>query len=569
MAGLTTPHSEKLLNLVDNSLSGRLLIPEFQRSFVWGNQDIKDLLVSILNGFYIGTFLMLRRSDTYDFEIRYLEGIKDVNSNLPAIPDAGASDKVILDGQQRLTAIIYASTAPKFTKPRYAGYPHRYFLKIHDRIDSGKDWDDCVLSISENDSTRNILIIEENKSYSFKELIKKHNDYYGLLKNDYFKNYCYKNGWIPFTSMRSPSDLDGWLDYYVAFHNWDVKIAHEKKQNIKKELVNWNGCEVPTLTLEGRPFHEVAEIFERINRTGVVLSTFALATAVYFKNKINLREWWQQYYDENELIRYYCERDNEEYPKIILQVIALCQGKEVRKKVLINSKDLSIDKNKWDEGCRLLTKALERIQNCHGGYGVFNPNYLPYKTMIVPLSAILKNCKSSVDYKKIDNWYWSSIIVERYAGSSDSVIKQDYDQLVGWLVDDSRVPQVVYEARSSITQLCSKKYRGGIYKAILNIIAIKGARDFYDNQSIQLHMLEDHHIFPKGNYQGSENINSILNRTLISKDTNRSISDSKTSIYLKNMETKASGVNSIKMILKTHLIDDEALTAMLNDDFIE
>jgi uncharacterized protein with ParB-like and HNH nuclease domain len=55
----TTPDNEKLLELIEHSRKGKLVLPQFQRNFVWGRDDITVLLVSILQGHFIGSFLLL------------------------------------------------------------------------------------------------------------------------------------------------------------------------------------------------------------------------------------------------------------------------------------------------------------------------------------------------------------------------------------------------------------------------------------------------------------------------------------------------------------------------------
>jgi uncharacterized protein with ParB-like and HNH nuclease domain len=46
---------ELLLGLVGEALRGKVVLPDFQRSFVWSVPDIEELLVSILQGYFIGT----------------------------------------------------------------------------------------------------------------------------------------------------------------------------------------------------------------------------------------------------------------------------------------------------------------------------------------------------------------------------------------------------------------------------------------------------------------------------------------------------------------------------------
>jgi uncharacterized protein with ParB-like and HNH nuclease domain len=95
------PKLEEILEIMKENYECRIVLPDFQRSFVWPNQDIKDLLVSVLNGYFVGTFLFLRRADSFDFKIRYLEGVNKVNTTMPPEPDERNVDKALLDGQLR------------------------------------------------------------------------------------------------------------------------------------------------------------------------------------------------------------------------------------------------------------------------------------------------------------------------------------------------------------------------------------------------------------------------------------------------------------------------------------
>ncbi len=147
------PELEDVLTLIKKICEGKVLLPEFQRNFVWSNQDIKDLLVSILNGYFIGTFLLLRRGTSFDFKIRYFEGVRETNSTLPQEPEEKKVDKVVLDGQQRLTALFYVLFHPKNIPPKGANYPYRYFIKIGEKL-KGKDWDDVIWLVSENDRVK-------------------------------------------------------------------------------------------------------------------------------------------------------------------------------------------------------------------------------------------------------------------------------------------------------------------------------------------------------------------------------------------------------------------------------
>lgn len=54
----------------------------------------------------------------------------------------------------------------------------------------------------------------------------------------------------------------------------------------------------------------------------------------------------------------------------------------------------------------------------------------------------------------------------RYTGSSDTAIKQDYDQVKDWLHNEGKVPDVVKEAGNRIDEMNLRNVdRGALYKS--------------------------------------------------------------------------------------------------------
>ena len=103
----------------------------------------------------------------------------------------------------------------------------------------------------------------------------------------------------------------------------------------------------------------------------------------------------------------------------------------------------------------------------------------------------------------------------------------------------------------------------------MNLIALEGAKDFRMDISIELSLLDDHHIFPqaylksiKDQYMkpkySKDAINCILNRTLISSETNKYISSSKPSEYAH----KIIPLNEKESILQSHFINKDAIEKM-------
>ena len=108
-----------------------------------------------------------------------------------------------------------------------------------------------------------------------------------------------------------------------------------------------------------------------------------------------------------------------------------------------------------------------------------------------------------------------------------------------------------------------------IYKGIINLIVLNGAKDFLYGDNIAFHRLEDHHIFPQ-NYlkkelkiKDKELINTILNRTLISKRTNNHIKDKAPSEYIKDIEQ----IGDLTLILEPHFIPEVCIKHLRNNDY--
>src|SRR5215813_12326512 len=107
---MTTFDSTKthLSKLLDEISEGKIQLPDFQRGWVWDDEHIRSLLVSIARAFPIGAVMLLESGGEVRFQVRPIEGID------PAMATPDKVEKLILDGQQRLTSL---SQVLLLTKP--------------------------------------------------------------------------------------------------------------------------------------------------------------------------------------------------------------------------------------------------------------------------------------------------------------------------------------------------------------------------------------------------------------------------------------------------------------------
>lgn len=87
-------HSDtSIATLLDEITAKTLALPDMQRPFVWENTRVRDLLDSLFVGYPVGTLLLWNTNDSRSAH------------SLGNAPDALRANKLVIDGQQRLTAL--------------------------------------------------------------------------------------------------------------------------------------------------------------------------------------------------------------------------------------------------------------------------------------------------------------------------------------------------------------------------------------------------------------------------------------------------------------------------------
>jgi uncharacterized protein with ParB-like and HNH nuclease domain len=100
------PDKRKVVGLVEQAREGKICLPNFQRDFVWTREEVADLVRSIVRNYFIGSLLFLRCDpDKPPFAPIALRGA-DHPRREPR------PDLLVLDGQQRLSSLLYALIAP-------------------------------------------------------------------------------------------------------------------------------------------------------------------------------------------------------------------------------------------------------------------------------------------------------------------------------------------------------------------------------------------------------------------------------------------------------------------------
>jgi hypothetical protein len=520
---------ENLLALINAVYNGKVVVPEFQRSFVWARDNIEEFLTSILHGYFMGTFLMLDTpSNKPMFHFNPLEGVKKVNPNVR--PKEHTTVQLVLDGQQRITSLFYAVYEPDVPL-KGAKYPYRFYLNL-DKALSG-ELDDSVVGIS----------IKDNQ---------------GIAK---FEQLCLNYHAVPFSLLRDSSRFYEWL--YRKQSVWQ----DEELNQIKELYERLQQFMVPVISLsKDTSSGDIVNIFERINRTGVSLSLFDLAVAQLYLNEINLRDLWENFEKKYKVITSVVK------PEFILRIIALLEGKEIRRRSLLDAINMEADKFqiRWNQAIEGVIAAHKRITQ---EYGAFNDKWIPYLTLIVPLAVLLYKLKEksagAVEYQKLDRWYWGCVLSRRYDGAADSKTHQDVREIGDW-INGGSTPQWLQLFDPQELTLDIDEPKSALYKGIMGLIVRQGAKDFHTGGLAKLNECQDDHIFPRAGYRDlcGELVDSILNRTLIWEPTNKIKTNKEPMIFFEQCLVKH-GNNEAKLLstLSSHFISKDAYYALKENNF--
>ncbi|MCS7199800.1 MAG: DUF262 domain-containing protein [Caldimicrobium sp.] len=506
----------RVIDFVREIHDGIIVLPDFQRSFVWEPEDVRELLVSVLGNYFIGSMLLLEHhKDNSPFALRLVEGVEKINKDVKM----QSTVKILLDGQQRSSALFYALYEPKIPLKNRKG-PYRFYLDLDKALE--RQWDSAVIAVSENDKIKQNEI-KKNKSI------------------------------IPFSLLKDIGELakqfkdDPRFDKIVTLAN------------------NFQNYEIHTVFLpRDTDLEKIVETFERINRTGKPLSIFDLLTAKLYRNGVKLRELLEDAKKNYEFLKFIS-------PEFILKVIALIRGKEPRRKNIFEL-DPQNFKEDWERACRALEKAYNRVVDIKNGYGVLDfKKWMPYTTMLVPLAVMIdfietKRIKTSLNYDKIDCWYWTAVFSNRYDQAVDATSANDFKAVKDW-IENNKEPEFIQKFNCEEVNLDVDKQSSAIYRGVINLIILQGAYDFKTGQPPQFdkEKVQDDHIFPKSRFSQHPfvNVDSIINKTLLT--TNVEKSNKKPSEYFGEL-IKLHGEEKLKSILESHIIPFDALDDLLSDN---
>ena len=564
-------------------LDGSLALPRFQRSYVWTDRKISDLIMALLDGRPVGTMLLI---DRYEQETNpeAPQGERHHTERFAPRPISGAETdldpcrELILDGQQRLTSLwraleLGATTGLVDTEK----HGRHAFLEVRD-IQARDLEPKSVLWPSKKVAES---YITEPARAAADNLIPvglfhpRYDDSRMDVDEDALTGWC---GSVTGDSMKRGTDLWKRISQQLRAPLLDRNIWYAKLPRSMNRS-------------------DAIEIFVKVNESSAVIRKFDIAVAEYDRagGPRSLRQEISGWADTNAHCENFFGTDEEkmipEVGELVLKVACLQEGR------------IPTDKHFTAEGVLARLGDSDSLQRIFRGIQwtlaflaeerIWGSKLLPTAVPLRVLPALYPEYERVADGSDQEGvarrclraYLWRAFVTDRYTAAANTRLRDDYDQLRRVLkgiasVDnplrqcEKNVPafQEDLPKRSSLSSLdnplAPPTRKDTLSRSLLVASLQNGARDFGSGELVSEHNVlgrQAHHLFPKGYLKDAvkdtKAINHCLNYALVSGPTNRRISAKPPMDYLRDRYRGDSdlGEPELKRRVESHLIPFGAL----------
>lgn len=560
--------TESIGALMGNIEKENVVLPEFQRDFVWDIGKTYELFDSLIRDIFIGSVIYGKPS--FEITVREIDKRprKGKGSRAKLTTRFFTKEEIeqktqinnfrlILDGQQRATSIYRA----------LKGIDEVWVI-----IKNEEELYDALQEIEFKDRTLEELVFEFTGQEDEDRLSIKLSDAYLIENGGYLEEEIKEKFFDP-------------LYYIAGMDDNEIKSTFRKYIIIARKLSDlYKGEKLLSYYMLNMNTEKFALFFERSNSKGIQLNFIDILAAKLYKG-FNLR------YEIEKLQDNYAGFDYKFNREIIVRAISylVSGGKDVDRKYILTNLNYNHFNNYWELVCKHYKTVIDFLFKENF---ILSQGWMPYENMIIPMIIFLEGIEGNdfsqmneKQYEFITYWYWTSIISQRYSSGTNEIIVQD-STILSKVAKNEKVSDKFYFDKLRIQlkdyeEILSLTRKGSaVYKGVINLIhyCSNGLMDWNNSSRLSLgSKLEDHHIFPKQylkeNYPNDENIypfiDSVVNRTLIPKLTNIRIGKKAPSQYLKEIREKN---KKIGKSLENHLIPTELIEGLYDDfyyDFLE
>lgn len=436
--GRTRADSLDLAALIDGIHHGHVVLPDFQRDFIWTERDVIALLATVLAGWPIGSLLLMTGPPSF-FKVRAFENSPSSGSEEPEF--------IVLDGQQRLTSLYHALW--------------------------GRGRNVYALELAELHDDRSVDALEDALSY--------------FRTTDWERRYPKPKsqlaaGLLPVFALRSPADFFAWRDDATSGLPADERerATGELSELYRTLLAGMDRYTVPSIVVaRSIPAEAIARIFERVNKTGLKLSAFDLMVARSYAPDFNLRDEWER-------------ARLSDYPRVgawlgdnglpVLHLIALRNQDDLRESGVLRLRGTEV-RDGWGRALDTLSEAIGfLVHEC----GVLRPDWLPYRNVMLVLAAFAYDRDLREAAEALRLWFWRTCFSGSYDVASNTRAVKDLRLLTDEPATFQRGLRLVREDVLESTP----RQKASLHRAFLSALAANGAVDILSGAPLTVDSLE-------------------------------------------------------------------------------
>ena len=559
------------LRMVD---SGEVALPSFQRSYVWKNQRIADYLTALFQNRPTGTFIILSTDAENDpvFVSRAIDGTS---------ADRDRTRELILDGQQRLTALWRALTGQG---------SHRFFAVVKD--------------ITSRDMTVQNVVFHAKSSAMGKKYSRP-----GLAaqKNLVPIDILYDGG-VDEKNQDDPGPLWRWCETACEAQSSPSRRLERAVWKRLRELLLLNRelhyCVVPKET----PSHVAIDIFVDTNQSSATIRRFDLVVALAEQDYgEDLRRRIGDWHDTHEVFHSYFSADEGRYiPEIgewALKVACL-RAKSEKHPFGLPPKEQHYDTalcwlldgtdTEREERLGYLLEDLRETLDLVGRHGATTRRTLPAWPPLHVIAALWPDVRaigkptwSDTAHRLVAAYLWRSFVTDRYEAQANDRLFEDcvgLKECLEKIKKNGRVqnlPPAFDEAQHPIPAADGLvKETGWIGRgrrglAIAAAVMESSPLNWVTGEPMDVgrirelersRRLDRHHVFPKDALRdvvSPKEADRGMNGVLLSKAANLSLARKDPRDYLQYVRAQSQGLSEsiLKRRVESHLVPYEVLVA--------
>ncbi|TEU13937.1 MAG: DUF262 domain-containing protein [Anaerolineales bacterium] len=491
----------KISELIDGIRKRDVVLPEFQREYIWTREQSKQLMVSLVNGYPVGSLLFWKTDQPPELK------------NLEAAPEKLGRLQVTLDGQQRLTTLymfITSEIPPYYTERDIQTDPRNLYYNL----DTGEF------------------------QYYQSSRMKGNPLWWSVIE-------CFNNPHINVFEIAQEQAATGEEAFQLAqcYNEHLNQLRQVREIDLPVQMV-------PSYA----ELDDAIEIFDRVNSQGTKLKDAELALTHVTSKWAQARRVMKAKIEDLDRRHFYFD----------LTFMTRALTGVVVKRALYHT-IRGRPRDELVEGWKQLERILDYLVTVlpqqafvHSTYDLNTTNVLV--PPIVYLSLNDGRFPSEQALKRAVRWLYAAHTWARYTAQTDQRLEHDVSLVVRELDPwDALCDQIIDQRGRIEVKASDLEGRGSghpLYRMTFVIAKAHGAVDWFNGVPLgtthgQAYRVHSHHIFPtsilyRSGYDSESHlhrkiVNEIANRAFLTAETNLQLANKPPEVYLPQVEEKYPG----------------------------